>query len=283
VKLSIVAAEGCIGDTTNKVEVYTPGIAAIVKDSMTVCTGSDVSLAVKDPEAGVLYNWYDAPTGGNLLFTGNVYTITAVTVSGTYYLEAINHGCPGATRAKAVVHVLPLLTAPVVRVDTVGVNLIRFRWDKVPNATGYEVSIDGGLTWTLPSSGREGLEHLITGLQPSQSVKLLVKVRGCEDKISDPAEGKTLPDGIYIPNTFTPNNDGKNDVLKVYGYIINKIHIAIFDQWGEKVFESNSQDIGWDGTYKGKAMPSGVYIYVCHLVLKDGSSVEKKGVINLIR
>ncbi|SJZ49486.1 gliding motility-associated C-terminal domain-containing protein [Chitinophaga eiseniae] len=283
VKLSIVAAEGCIGDTTKEVEVYTPGVAAVVKDSLTVCSGSDASLAVKDPEAGVLYNWYDAPAGGNLLFTGNVYTITAATVSGTYYLEAINHGCPGATRAKVVVHVLPLLTTPVVKVDTVGVNLIRFKWAAVPNATSYEVSTDGGLTWTQPSSGREGLEHVISGLQPSQSVKLLVKVRGCEDKISDPAEGKTLPDGIYIPNTFTPNNDGKNDVLKVYGYIINKLHIAIFDQWGEKVFESNSQDIGWDGTYKGKTLPSGVYIYVCHLVLKDGSTVEKKGVINLIR
>ncbi|MBC9932629.1 gliding motility-associated C-terminal domain-containing protein [Chitinophaga qingshengii] len=283
VKLSIVAAEGCIGDTTKEVEVYGPGIAVVVKDSMTVCSGTDVSLAVKDPEAGVLYNWYDAPTGGNLLFTGNVYTITAITVSGNYYLEAINHGCPGDHRAKVVVHVLPLLATPVVKVDTVGVNMIRFKWDAVPNATGYEVSTDGGLTWTPPSSGREGLEHLITGLQPTQTVKLIVKVRGCEDKISDPAEGKTLPDGIYIPNAFTPNNDAKNDVLKVYGYIINKLHIAIFDQWGEKVFESNSQDIGWDGTYKGKPMPSGVYVYVCHLVLKDGTSVEKKGVVNLIR
>ncbi|WP_212006460.1 gliding motility-associated C-terminal domain-containing protein [Chitinophaga sp. HK235] len=283
VKLNIVAAEGCIGDTTKEVEVYAPGVAVLVKDSMTVCSGSDVSLAVKDPEAGVLYNWYDAQTGGNLLHTGNTYTITAIGASANYYLEAINHGCPGAARAKAIVHVLPLLTTPVVKVDTIGVNLIRFKWAAVPNATGYEVSLDGGLNWTLPSSGREGLEHLVSGLQPNQTVKLIVKVKGCEEKISDPAEGKTLPDGIYIPNAFTPNNDAKNDVLKVYGYIISKIHIAIFDQWGEKVFESNSQETGWDGTYKGKAMPSGVYIYVCHLVLKDGTSVEKKGVVNLIR
>ncbi|WP_161596723.1 Ig-like domain-containing protein [Chitinophaga vietnamensis] len=283
VKLGIVAAEGCIGDTTKPVEVYDPATAALVKDSMTVCNGTDVTFTVKDPQPGVLYNWYDAANGGNLLHTGNDYTISAITASGTYYVEAITHGCPGPARAKALVHVLPVLVKPVVTVDSTGVNLIRFKWSPVPNATGYEVSIDGGLNWTAPSGGREGLEHVVTGLQPVQSVKLLVKAKGCEDKISDPAEGKTLPDGIYIPNTFTPNNDGKNDVLLVYGYIIQQMHIAIFDQWGEKVFESNNQQRGWDGTYKGKALPSGVYIYVCHLTLKDGSTVEKKGVINLIR
>jgi gliding motility-associated-like protein len=283
VKLSIIAAEGCVGDTTKEVEVYAPAIAQIVKDSMTVCSGSDVTLSAKNPEPGVLYNWYDAPVAGNLLHTGNDYTINDITVDGTYYLETLTHGCPGLSRARAIVHVLPVLTTPVVTVDSVGVNMIRFKWKAVANATGYEVSVDGGTNWVLPTSGREGLIHIINGLQPVQTVKLMVRAKGCEDKESLPAEGKTLPDGIYIPNTFTPNNDGKNDVLLVYGYIIKEMHIAIFDQWGEKVFESNTQTTGWDGNYKGKALPSGVYIYVCHMTLMDGNKTEKKGVINLIR
>ncbi|NLR59502.1 T9SS type B sorting domain-containing protein [Chitinophaga polysaccharea] len=283
VKLSIVAAEGCVGDTTKEVEVYAPAVAQIVKDSMTVCSGTNVTLSAKNPEPGVLYNWYDAPVAGNLLYTGSDYTINNIAADGTYYLETLTHGCPGAFRAKAVVHVLPVLATPVVTVDSVGVNMVRFKWKAIANATGYEVSVDGGTTWTLPSSGREGLVHIINGLQPVQTVKLIVRAKGCEDKESLPAEGKTLPDGIYIPNTFTPNNDGKNDVLLVYGYIIKQMHMTIFDQWGEKVFESNNQTTGWDGQYKGKALPSGVYIYVCHLTLTDGSKTEKKGVINLIR
>lgn len=283
VKLSIVAAEGCVGDTSREIEVYAPAIAQIVKDSMTVCSGTDVTLSAKNPEPGVLYNWYDAPVAGNLLHTGNDYTINNIGADGTYYLETLTHGCPGANRAKAIVHVLPVLATPVVTVDSVGVNMIRFKWKAVANATGYEVSVDGGTTWSLPTSGKEGLVHIINGLQPVQTVKLIVRAKGCEDKESLPAEGKTLPDGIYIPNTFTPNNDGKNDVLLVYGYIIKQMHLTIFDQWGEKVFESNTQTTGWDGQYKGKALPSGVYIYVCHLTLTDGSKTEKKGVINLIR
>jgi gliding motility-associated-like protein len=283
VKLSIVAAEGCVGDTTKEVEVYAPAVAQLVKDSMTVCNGTDVTLSAKNPEPGVLYNWYDAPSGGNLLHTGNDYTINNIAADGNYYLETLTHGCPGLARAKAIIHVLPVLETPVVTVDSIGVNMIRFKWKAVANATGYEVSLDGGTTWTLPTSGREGLVHVVNGLQPVQTVKLIVRAKGCEDKASLPAEGKTLPDGIYIPNTFTPNNDGRNDVLLVYGYIIKQLHITIFDQWGEKVFESNNQSIGWDGNYKGKALSSGVYIYVCHLTLTDGSKTEKKGVINLIR
>ncbi|MCW3467601.1 right-handed parallel beta-helix repeat-containing protein [Chitinophaga nivalis] len=283
VKLSIVAAEGCIGDTTKEVEVFSPAVAFLVKDSMTVCSGTDVTLAVKDPEAGVLYNWYDAPVAGNLLHTGNTYTITAIAASGTYYLETVTHGCPGEVRRKAIVHVLPVLATPVAKVDSVGVNTIRFKWNAIVNATGYEVSLDGGTTWKVPSSGSNGLVHVVIGLKPVQSITLIVRAKGCEDKVSEPVEGKTLPDGVYIPNAFTPNNDGKNDILLVYGYIIKDLHLAIFDQWGEKVFETNSQTIGWDGTYKGKELPSGVYIYVGHFTLTDGSKTEKKGVVNLIR
>jgi gliding motility-associated-like protein len=123
----------------------------------------------------------------------------------------------------------------------------------------------------------------VTGLQPVQTVTLLVKVKGCEEKISVPVSAITLTDGIYIPNAFSPNGDGLNDVLMVYGAIIREVHFMVFNQWGEKVFESNSQSRGWDGFFKNKAQPSGVYMYICKLRLLDGSEIEKKGAVNLIR
>ena len=61
----------------------------------------------------------------------------------------------------------------------------------------------------------------------------------------------------------------------------------IFNQWGEKIYESNNvsdlKNIGWNGTYKGKPQPVGVYIYVAKFTLTDGSVIDKKGSINLIR
>ena len=283
VKLSIIAEEGCIGDTTIPVTVNAAPQVSLVKDSLMVCAGSDATFEVQNPDPDVTYNWYDAVTGGTVLGSGSSFTIPGITNTSSYYVEAVKAGCAGEARTKAVVTVFPLLVTPIAEVDSVGVNLIRFKWAAVPNATGYEVSIDDGDTWNIPSSGETGLTHTVTGLQPVQSVTLIVKAKGCQDKLSAPVTGKTLPDGVFIPNAFSPNGDGLNDVLKVYGYIIKSVHFMIFNQWGEKVFETNTQSKGWDGMYKGKEQPSGVYIYVCRLQLTDGTVVDKKGAINLIR
>lgn len=283
VRLSIVEAAGCIGDTTKQVVVNEPVTAQLVKDTLAVCIGTDVTFTVKDPLPNTVYSWYTTPTGGTPIDTGTSYTIGNITTPGAYYVGTETAGCKGVGRARGVVFVLPLPTVPEVTVDSVGVHAVKYKWKAIPEATAYEVSTDGGVTWKTPSSGEHGLTHTITGLQPVQDVTLMVKAKGCEDKISPAVPAKTLPDGIFIPNAFSPNGDGLNDVLKVYGYIISEMHMIIFNQWGEKVFESNSQATGWDGMYKGKAQPSGVYIYVCKLKLMDGTSAEKKGAINLIR
>jgi gliding motility-associated-like protein len=101
--------------------------------------------------------------------------------------------------------------------------------------------------------------------------------------VSQPVTALTINDAVFIPNSFTPNGDGLNDVLKVYGNFIKTMKISIFNQWGEKIFESQSQLSAWDGTQKGKPQPSGVYMYVCDVILNDGTKLQRKGAINLIR
>ncbi|SDG72813.1 Ig-like domain-containing protein [Chitinophaga filiformis] len=282
VSLTVIGEDGCIADTAKDLVVKGPAVGILLTDSFTVCTGSNVTFEVQSPATGVDYNWYDAATGGKLVASGSTLNLTNVTADAQYYLETIKDGCTSPERTPAEVVVLPALTAPVVKLDSTGVNVLRFTWGTVPNATGYEVSTDG-LNWTAPSTGSQGLSHTISGLQPMQEVKLYVRALGCEPVAAEPVSGTTLLDGIYIPNAFTPNGDAVNDVLKVYGSIIKDIHLMIFNQWGEKLFDSDSQDRGWDGTHKGKQQPSGVYMYVCRLVLLDGTTVDKKGIINLIR
>lgn len=275
--LQLIAIDGCIADTAATIEVKGPASAILVKDSLVTCMGTNESFSVQSPSTDVVYNWYDAT--GALIYTGSTLTISNAQASAVYYLETIKDGCYNTTRAKAVLTVLPQLTAPVVIVDSAGVSVLRFSWAAVPNATGYEVSTDG-LNWITPNGT---LSHTITGLQPSQEVTLHIRALGCETVDGNAVTGTTLVDGIYIPNAFTPNGDAVNDVLKVYGAIIHDMHLMIFDQWGEKLFETDDQQRGWDGNYSGKPQPSGVYMYVCRMHLIDGSTVEKKGVINLIR
>jgi trimeric autotransporter adhesin len=282
VKVGLIAEDGCIADTAKELIVKGPAEGILVNDSLTVCVGSNISFEVQSPAAGVDYTWYDAPTAGTKVATGSTLSVTNVTANAKYYLETNKDGCASPIRTEAEVIVLPALTEPVLELDSAGVSSLRFTWNAVANATGYEVSTDG-LTWTAPSSGSQGLFHIINGLLPVQEVKLWVRALGCKPVTAGPVTGTTLLDGIYIPNAFTPNGDAVNDVLKVYGSIIKDIHLMIFNQWGEKLFESDDQNRGWDGNYKGKQQPSGVYMYVCRLKLADGSTVDKNGIINLIR
>lgn len=94
----------------------------------------------------------------------------------------------------------------------------------------------------------------------------------------------SLPALLFIPNAFTPNGDGINDRLEIYGDKVNWkfIQLSIFDRWGEKVYDSNDMDSGWDGTYRGSAL-SGVFVYEFTLTRTDGQSQHVTGSITVIR
>lgn len=178
------------------------------------------------------------------------------------------------------------LTKPVVTVEEAETNIIKFAWNAVPNTTGYRVSRDN-LNWTIPSSGAMGLSHTVTGLKPTDKITLWVKALGtrvdCPEYIADAKEGQALTDGVFVPNTFTPNGDTHNDFFKVYSNVTKTIHWMVFNQWGEKIFEANDIQAKWDGTYKGKPQPVGVYVYVVSGMLSDGTKVSQKGTFNLVR
>ena len=91
---------------------------------------------------------------------------------------------------------------------------------------------------------------------------------------------------IYVPNAFTPNNDGINDYFEVFGNkkAIQYIDIAIFDRWGEVVFRSNDLDFKWDGSYKGTMLEPGTFVYTMSVVfIDDHSNSGYKGSLLLLR
>ncbi len=90
-------------------------------------------------------------------------------------------------------------------------------------------------------------------------------------------------DGLFIPSAFTPNGDGKNDVLRVLGSNIVDLDFRVFNRWGQLVFSSNDPAKGWDGTLAGKAQAPDVFVYVAVAKMKDGKTLTKKGTATLIR
>jgi gliding motility-associated-like protein len=90
---------------------------------------------------------------------------------------------------------------------------------------------------------------------------------------------------IYVPNAFSPNGDGLNDVLRVFGVSIKSINFSIFDRWGEKIFSVETSDLnnGWDGTYRGKLLPPNVFVYYLDAEFEDGQRKQMKGSVTILR
>ncbi len=107
--------------------------------------------------------------------------------------------------------------------------------------------------------------------------------QGCIDTAVYVVQVNANTGDFFIPNAFTPNKDGKNDVWKIYGSSIRQLEIKVFSQWGQLVFSSKDPQGSWDGNYGGKPAPVGPYIYVVKVVFTDGKSLTRKGTISLIR
>lgn len=88
---------------------------------------------------------------------------------------------------------------------------------------------------------------------------------------------------IFVPNAFTPDNDGMNDIFYVRGNAVDEVFMAVYNRWGEKVFETNNLDTGWDGSYKGKELAPDVYGYYLQVKCLNGEEYFKKGNVTLIR
>ncbi|MCB0597587.1 MAG: gliding motility-associated C-terminal domain-containing protein [Lewinellaceae bacterium] len=96
---------------------------------------------------------------------------------------------------------------------------------------------------------------------------------------------------VYIPNAFSPNNDGPNDNFTIFadmGQVVRIRRLLIMDRWGEKVFDRpdflpNNPELGWDGTLRGQTLNPAVFAYFAEIEFVDGEVVLFKGSISLLR
>ena len=88
---------------------------------------------------------------------------------------------------------------------------------------------------------------------------------------------------IYVPNAFTPNGDGHNDVLYAESNVAYDVDFKIYDRWGELVFETTNLSNGWDGTFNGKDVDPGVFVYHLVITCYNKEVFRKKGNITVIR
>ena len=87
---------------------------------------------------------------------------------------------------------------------------------------------------------------------------------------------------LFVPNVFSPNGDGANDSLKIYGGCIKELEFVIYDRWGEIVFQTTDPTIAWDGTLNGKLLDAAVFVYYLNATVK-GKAIKKHGNITLVK
>ncbi len=89
---------------------------------------------------------------------------------------------------------------------------------------------------------------------------------------------------LVIPNAFSPNSDGQNDIFKIMNITTEKlVDFKVFNRWGTILFRTNDSRSGWDGNYEGQAQPVGTYGYAIRIGYPDGYIETYKGIVTLIR
>ena len=88
---------------------------------------------------------------------------------------------------------------------------------------------------------------------------------------------------IGVPNSFSPNGDGRNDVLRVLGQGITRMEFKIFNRYGQLVFETTNQNEGWDGLFNDKELNAGTFVYTLEVTFAEGNREVYTGDVNLVR
>ncbi|MCD6067413.1 MAG: domain containing protein [Bacteroidetes bacterium] len=105
----------------------------------------------------------------------------------------------------------------------------------------------------------------------------------CSDTVSSQSIYISPKTALFVPNTFSPNGDGNNDVFRARGPLLNFFYLAVYNRWGEKVFDTDNINNGWNGTYHNMASDPGVYGYYMKASCDGVEFTEEKGNVTLIR
>jgi gliding motility-associated-like protein len=278
IELTIVDSLGCSNTITIDYTVDVIG-KDLSRDTLEICLGDTTFL---NPGYSPDFDYLWVPAFG--LIDGITNPNPRVSPSETtLYTAQISEGnCTVEKQVLVIVHPLPQITNisanpnSIIRFQESSGLLVEFSppdaevsWMPPgsldnPFSPNPEASPDSTTTYTAVVTSEEGCVN-------SASIVLVVLDLPCE-----------IP-YIFLPNAFSPNGDGENDVLYLRGVHIDRFDLIIYNRWGQEVFRTNQLDRGWDGTFQGEDQPSGAYGYYLDVECIGGERFSRQGNVNLIR
>jgi hypothetical protein len=221
----------------------------------------------------VNYSWSPA---ANVLSPNSQNSDVLINNTTTFTLTVTdNYGCNYAVTDQVVIAKQPPVPAFAGN-DTI-----------TPTGVPIRLQASGGASylWSPASvlDNPTAYSPIATIVNDTRFVVIVTDIAGC---IGSDTVFVKVYDGptYYVPNAFSPNGDGLNDVFRpIPSGIVSTEYFRIFNRFGQPVFETNKWLMGWDGNYKGRTQPIGNYIWVIKGTDINGKVIEKKGYVVLIR
>jgi gliding motility-associated-like protein len=288
VKSGVCPADTSTTATIRYINVPFPA-AAIDPDSSYICYGKSALLNATIT-SGTSYNWSNnVPlTGAGNGTVGSVpYTTTATATpkaTSNVVLTVYNAGCPNALKDTFYINV----TSPIIVSagdDTAVVVNQPLQFDATVNDENANI-----WSWT-PSTGLNN-SHIpnpvgVYGSETNASITYVVTATtsaGCSGSDTVVVKVFKTPADIFMPTAFTPNGDGRNDVIRpVLVGIKSLTYFRVYNRWGQLIFTTSQAGKGWDGTVNGALQATDNFVYMVQAVDYTGKTIFKKGDFVLIR
>lgn len=270
---------GCTNNST--VLVNSNGSQTIVNaGSATItlpCGSAGVTIVPQQQQTGYTYSW----TGpfGAVIPNPTSFNPGSVNVAGTYYLTALNPatGCTSIDSVKLIPGVAPNANfSPSVNSGYLPLPVVYSNTSTGGNS--YQWFVSGSLNG-LPVAFTTSYANTFTA--PGTYTVMLVAGNGnssCNDTTFSIIEVKEYAT-VVIPNIFSPNGDNLNDELKPIATGMKDLNIDIFNRWGQKIITFNGLTKGWDGTGSSE----GTYYYIAKGMGEDGTEIEQKGYVLMVK
>jgi gliding motility-associated-like protein len=149
-----------------------------------------------------------------------------------------------------------------------------------PDATNFKWYFGDGDS--LITTSRLPVKHQYNETGTFNACLVAINPAGCADTVCQDVRAVIVA-LVDVPNAFTPKSGDINSKVFVRGFGISKMRFIIWNRWGQRVFETNDRNIGWDGKFNGVIQPMDVYVYTLDVEFFDGTETTKKGDISLIR
>jgi gliding motility-associated-like protein len=263
----------CESPRTPVAVTINPGASAPTATPQTYCENAPATALTA---TGSNLLWYTAATGGTGAPTAPTPSTTTVSSTTWYVTQTPSGTCESQRTALTVtISTNPTVTDSAAEIEACAGDQIKL---EASGATDYDWSPATFLSdpsvsdpaLTAQSSSLYTVTGTTNGCSATATVQVTIK-SGCSM-------------GYYIPNAFSPNGDGANDLFRVKtSDVPRSFNMIVFNRYGGKIFETADIGTGWNGAIGGNLAPAGTYVYAVVLTTSNGSMIRREGTVILVR